>query len=234
MNVIPVTTADKEPGKLMKFSKWKRFIESSEPADRSEAADTVPENGKTSEITRLLLKCLNDEKSLVRTCALDTLHLFGSDTVASKIRRHMKRERDPLARAYGARSLALIGRAEDISVVYSLIKKPNHAIVRANAAYGLLSKFLHLTMVEILSCCNHKDEDTRSMGFGLLHDIVLESFDELQEARKAAYAYRSSDEPRVTKDRIADLLKIIPKPASRRAAGSATRSGRSGTRTRAR
>jgi HEAT repeat protein len=195
----------------MKIAEWRQLIKSSEPADRAEAADTLPEGGSDLEIALLLLGCVDDDDSLVRACALDTLHLLKGAAVAPKIRQRLEKEQDSLARTYAARTLALLGRPEDLEFLTSILQNDKSAIVRTGVAHGLLSSFLSVAVSTIVANCDSEDEKTRMASFAALTQLVDEMFSAFAKIRQVVAAHQNADEPRPTRDDIAKLLEVLPK-----------------------
>lgn len=194
----------------MKFVEWKHLIRSSESADRAEAADTLPEDGDGREIAQLLLDCVDDDVSLVRACALDTLHLVSNGVVAAKVRQCLEQEQDPLARTYAARTLALIGRAEDLPLLLNIMNNDRYAVVRTGVAQGIISNFLAATIGAIVAGCDDKDEKTRMASFAALTRVSEEMLEALTAIRRVAVNHQGADEPRLTQEDIAKLLRIVP------------------------
>jgi hypothetical protein len=115
-----------------------------------------------------------------------------------------------LAKTYAARTLALIGRPEDLPLLATILKNDSYAVVRTGVAQGLISSLLDTTISAILAGCDDNDEKTRMASFGALTAVVDELLEAFRGIRRVAVAHQRSDEPRPTQDDIAKLLELVP------------------------
>src|SRR4051794_27121228 len=97
----------------MNLDRWLVLMRSPEPADRVEAADTLPDSGASPEVTNLLMTALSDADPLVRTCAADTIGHIRTEDVRQRIRQCLVTENDSLAKAHLLSSLGAMENGED-------------------------------------------------------------------------------------------------------------------------
>ena len=121
----------------MDFEEWKRLITSREPADRSDAADVIPDQAKPEEVVPYLITALQDPVELVRTCAADTLGSYHGDDVAKALRAALQKENDPLTKAYVLSSLGTVGELNDLPRFVEALQNETHPQIQVHAALGL-------------------------------------------------------------------------------------------------
>lgn len=191
------------------FDEWKRLITSSEPADRSHAADAPPPKGPRKEIVRLLVKCLNDPHELVRACAADTLGMFPIKKARDALRAAVDREEDALAKAYALSSLGAVGTLDDIGRLAEALGTESNKQIRIHAALGLAFCVLGEFIENLLTTMKQEDRTrgTAANALGeylnshrayvkLIHDTVKNEL-------------KKKDIPVNTRESMTNLLKDI-------------------------
>lgn len=176
----------------MDFDRWKTLITSAESADRSEAADLLPEAGPMNEVKELLFRALNDDDALVRTCAADTVGEIRSDDVRSRILQRLEIEHDDLTRSKLLSSLGAMECIRDIPLLTSEIETADSPGVRVHAAYGLLLSCAEHALSVIQTECDIADWKRRTAAFSALANCVDILRDGISQAKEAAVRCRST------------------------------------------
>jgi hypothetical protein len=99
----------------MNYAEWLKLMNSNLSTDRSHTADEIPDDGDIIEITKLLLKALNDEDLLVRTCAADSLSAIPSESTRVGLRAALVSESNELVLSFIIHSVGSVGDASDLT-----------------------------------------------------------------------------------------------------------------------
>lgn len=132
--------------KSQELEAWRRAMRSREPTRRTDAANAPPPGAPAEKVVPLLLRALDDQDELVRTCAADSLEQFPCDDVCRALRVRAGRERDPLARGYMLYSLGRIGTLKDLAFVCTALTK-NRTI--EDQSFGVHGLFLGIRRIAI-------------------------------------------------------------------------------------
>lgn len=194
----------------MKLDRWKKLISSDNPANRSHAADILPDGKKFGEVTTLLIKALHDEDALVRTCAADTLGLINSNRVRIALRTAYARETDDLVRNYIADSLGFVGTLSDLRMLVdealSLKGSRTASLGRADAIAALA---LNHSATEIIRACRVRSWKRRAGGFARLKYLVALLIDKIDLAVKVAKARKGREGGALERDHISNILLMV-------------------------
>jgi HEAT repeat protein len=119
------------------LERWLAALSSENCNERSDAAESPPDDATTDEIVAALMPLLDDPVEVVRLCAAETLGRFPGPRSVAALRAFIAREADPLAKAHGLSSLGLIGTSQDFSILLTETSVDRPAHVRIHALVGL-------------------------------------------------------------------------------------------------
>jgi len=190
----------------MNFEEWKTLLSSSNPSDRAEAADLVPNDGDDQAIAALLLECLDDVNPTVRVCAIDTLADFPDAEVAARLCERLAKESDELVKGYIADSLGHMGALEYLKPIIELLEKETSAQIRIRAAAGLLYGTLEYVWRDLERHCRHNDWRVRNPAFSALDAVVDQVADTLARAKALATEQQAQDQPAIAAEHIRNIL----------------------------
>lgn len=197
----------------MKPGRWFALIKSTEPADRAEAADMLPEGKTSRQVVDALLVALDDEDALVRTCAADTIGEIDDERVRTSILERMGVETDDLVRAHLLSSLAAMNHPEDLAVLVTELNASKSSLVRLHAAYGLILSSLKQAMQVIVGSCDASDLKEQTKAFSAMVVVTDVLSDTLQDIKKIAEdhheAVKSETMTRVARDHVTSILKRL-------------------------
>lgn len=199
----------------MDYDTWKVLLNSAESADRSEAADVVPEGAESAQVVRDLANALGDPVPLVRTCAADTLGNFECDDARQALRAQLSAETDVLTRAYVLSSLAQIGQIRDLRLIIDALTSDAPGMIRAHAAYGLLELAIEQGIAATANLCDDQDEAVRSKCFSHLDIIVEAMLHALRHIKSLAEKHQGMDETGVARSHIEHILSVLSGSAVR-------------------
>lgn len=150
----------------MNFEEWKKLLSSSEPGERSDAAEVLPDDGERREVAGLLLEALHDEDYLVRACAAETLGQIDLDEVRSALRSVLETEANALASGYIASSLGEIGELSDLKLLVD--KSSSDAVscwVKLHCAQGIAAIAVDHAAESMIEVVSGPDWKLRSHAF---------------------------------------------------------------------
>jgi HEAT repeat protein len=193
----------------MDYDTWKALLSSANSADRSAAADVVPEGAEPAQVVRDLTKSLGDSDPFVRTCAADTLASFECEEARQALRAQLAVETDELARAYVLSSLAKIGQIGDLRPIIDALTSDTPKMVRAHAVCGLLELAIDQGIAVAADLCDGEDEHARSTTFSSLDIIVEAMLHALGNIKSLAEKHQGMDETGVARSHIEHILLLL-------------------------
>lgn len=162
-------------GCKMDFASWKNMLSSSETLERSDAADSLPDDGEFTEIVQLLIGALHDADDLVRASAAETLGCLDSDDVRSALREALRTETDELPRGYVASSLGAMGHLPDLKLLVDEARSSDITAWRKlHCAQGIAILSLDYAIRTIVDIIKDPKLDLGGPAFGHL-DIILDA-----------------------------------------------------------
>lgn len=161
----------------MDFIAWKNMLLSSEAADRSEAAESLPDTGASPEVICLLVNALNDSDPLVRTSVAEAMGLIDSDDVRAALRQALRTETNELARGYVASSLGAMGHLPDLKLLTDEALNPGTTPwQKLHCAQGIAVLALDYAVRTITGTAKDPDLDLGSPAAAHL-DVILNLID---------------------------------------------------------
>lgn len=165
---------------MMTLEEWITLIKSPISADRSHAADDVPNNINRDIVVSHLLICLDDENSLVRTCAVSSLRNYPSDLVLARLKQLLINETDELTKTYIILAVAEMGYKEELQILILEANKENGSYLSLAIYVGIYLCVSNIIEKEISSHLFDKQTpyNTKEASVSyieLIHDRVLET-----------------------------------------------------------
>lgn len=123
----------------MEFSDWLILANSNDSFDRLKCIDEIPDLSN-EEVIPVLLKLLEDEHELVRTCAVEMVveYARGHEAIVkSSIKAMLKKEQDMLTSSYAIISFCEMASEDDLSFIASYFEVASEKYLRLHVVIGL-------------------------------------------------------------------------------------------------
>jgi hypothetical protein len=142
-----------------------------------EAANSPPADVAPLKTVPLLIRALNDEDELVRTCAADSLGEFLCDEARHALRARVRKERNALARGYALKSLGRIGALGDLAYICTELSSDSTEEGRNFGAHGLFLGVRRVAIEVLLPILNAHHLPLRVGACRTLADVCSGSAD---------------------------------------------------------
>jgi|WetSurMetagenome_2_1015567.scaffolds.fasta_scaffold87652_2 hypothetical protein len=163
----------------MTLEEWITFIKSPISGDRAHAADDVPDSINSDIAVSHLLSCLDDENSLVRTCAVSSLRNYPSDLVLARLKQLLPNETDELTKRYIILAIADMGYKEELQILMLEANKENSSHLSLPIYVGMYLCISNIVKKEISFCLfdkqtSYNTKETSIAFIELINDRILE------------------------------------------------------------
>jgi HEAT repeat protein len=194
---------------MMTFDEWRSLISSPDAADRSHAANNLPDGEITPDVFLLLSRALEDEDALVRTCAVDSLGVINNEQARTALRTAFATETDSLTRSYIVDSLGFIGELRDLKLlVDNVLKEETDQRVSLTSAEAIAALALNYAEKTIADQCSVEDWKQRASAFARLKHFVELLKSKMDNAVEIAKARKGKEESTLEREHIENILAL--------------------------
>jgi HEAT repeat protein len=170
------------------LARWLAALSSDNSAERSDAAESPPDQAPADKIVAGLTPLLQDLCDVVRLCAAETLGRYPGPQTVAALRDFVARETDPLAKAHGLSSLGLTGTSQDLSTLLSQTAEDRPAHVRIHALAGLYELVRRGVRHGLMALLEHEAPEVRVAAAEALATVLeaRDDSDALQNLEQSA------------------------------------------------
>lgn len=186
------------------LARWLAALSSDNSAERSDAAESPPEEAPADEIVAGLTPLLQDSCDVVRLCAAETLGRYPGPQTVVALRDFVARETDPLAKAHGLSSLGLTGTSQDLSTLLSQTAEDRPAHVRIHALAGLHELVRRGVKHGLMALLGHQAPEVRVAAAEALATVL-----EARDDSDALQSLEQSAKREVIEARRADIAAAL-------------------------